>query len=336
MSTAVSKALSASAIEVAVVVIGRNEGERLARCIASVVGAVATVVYVDSGSTDNSVATVRAMGAVAVDLDMSRGFTAARARNAGFRKVLEIAPDVTYVQFVDGDCEVEAGWIEFAREHLELHRGVGAVFGRRRERHPEQSAYNQLCDAEWNVPAGTVKSCGGDVMIRGEALRQVAGYRDSMIAGEEPELCVRLRRAGWAIVCMPRPMTIHDAAMTRFGQWWRRAMRSGHAYAEGAALHGSAPEYHCVRECRRILTWGVALPATTLAATALISPWAALLVLAYPAQVLRLFLRGRTKSRSAWLVARYTVAGNLPEAVGIMKYWLRRFRGTGGTLIEYK
>lgn len=336
MSTAVSSVISAAAKRVAVVAIGRNEGERLVRCLRSVAGIVGAVVYVDSGSTDGSVTTARSLGAAVVDLDVSLGFTAARARNAGFHRVLEIAPDVSYVQFVDGDCEVEAGWLDFARDHLDKSPGVGAVFGRRRERHPEHSAYNQLCDVEWDVPPGPVKSCGGDVMIRVAALRQVGGYRDGMIAGEEPELCVRLRRAGWSIVCLPRPMTIHDAAMTRLGQWWRRAMRSGHAYAEGAALHGAAPEYHSIRECRRILMWGAALPVAILAATALISPWAAFLVLAYPAQMVRLFLRSGSRTRSAWLVARYTVACNFPAAVGIMKYWLNRFRGTGGTLIEYK
>ena len=276
------------------------------------------------------------MGAIVVDLDMSRSFTAARARNAGLRKVLEAAPDLSYVQFVDGDCEVEAGWIDFARTHLDAVPGVGAVFGRRRERFPERSVFNQLCDIEWDVPPGPVKSCGGDVMIRATALREVGGYRESMIAGEEPELCVRLRQAGWSIVCLARPMTIHDAAITRIGQWWRRVMRSGHAYAEGAVLHGSAPEYHSIRECRRILTWGAALPATILAATALISPWSALLALAYPAQVVRLALKSRQRTKSPWLVARYSVAGNFPEAVGIMKYGMDRLRGTGGTLIEYK
>lgn len=336
MSTAVSSTASTVGSSVAVVAIGRNEGERLIRCLASVVGTAATVVYVDSGSTDGSVANVRSIGATVVELDMSRGFTAARARNAGFRKVLEVAPDVSYVQFVDGDCEVEPGWIEIARAHLDTVPRVGAVFGRRRERHPERSPFNQLCDIEWDVPPGPVKSCGGDVMIRVAALREVDGYRESMIAGEEPELCVRLRRAGWSIVCLAHPMTIHDAAMTRLGQWWRRVMRSGHAYAEGAALHGAAPEHHSVRECRRILMWGAALPAAILVATALVSPWSALLALAYPAQVVRLALKSRGRTRSPWLVARYTVAGNFPEAVGIMKYRLDRLRGTGGTLIEYK
>ncbi len=336
MSPTVSSVASTAGNNVAVVAIGRNEGERLIRCLASVVGTAETIVYVDSGSTDGSAENARSVGATVVDLEMSRAFTAARARNAGFRKALELAPDLSYVQFVDGDCEVEPGWIEFAREHLDKSSGIGAVFGRRRERYPERSAFNLLCDIEWDVPPGPVKSCGGDVMFKVAALQKVGGYRESMIAGEEPELCVRLRRAGWTIVCLPRAMTIHDAAMTRLGQWWLRVMRSGHAYAEGAALHGAAPEYHSVHECRRILAWGAVLPATIVAAMTLISPWSILLALAYPAQVVRLAMRNRGRIRSPWLVARYTVAGNFPETVGIIKYNVNRLFGIGGGLIEYK
>lgn len=326
-----------SADSVIVVAIGRNEGERLQRCIASVIDTADRVVYVDSGSTDGSAETVRAAGAHVVDLDMTLSFTAARARNAGFKKALELAPNVRFIQFVDGDCEVEPGWIADAKAYLDHHADVAAVFGRRRERFPHKTIYNRLCDIEWDVPSGDVKSCGGDVMMRAAALEQVGGYRNGMIAGEEPELCVRLRQAGWHIHCLPLPMTVHDAAISRISQWWRRAKRSGHAYAEGAALHGAAPEFHCVRECRRILFWGAALPSSIVVFAAIISPWAGgVLALAYPAQVVRLYLRNRRQTDVAWPLALFTVAGNFPEAAGIMKYRLDRLRGTGGRLIEYK
>ena len=44
--------------DLGIVIIGRNEGDRLIRCIASV-GDEALVIYVDSGSTDESVAAAR-------------------------------------------------------------------------------------------------------------------------------------------------------------------------------------------------------------------------------------------------------------------------------------
>jgi len=133
----------------AVVVIGRNEGERLRRCLMSVCAPGTPVVYVDSGSTDGSIALARAMQADAVELDMRAPFTAARARNAGWRRVRELAAATRFVQFIDGDCEMWPGWLAAARGHLDANPRVAVVAGRLRERHPERSIYNRLADIEW-------------------------------------------------------------------------------------------------------------------------------------------------------------------------------------------
>ena len=189
-----------SAIElsnVGVVAIGRNEGERLERCLNSLRGL--PLVYVDSGSSDNSVAFARSVGAQCVELDMTRPFTAARARNTGFRALLERYPDLTWVMFVDGDCEVQPNWLMQALEVAEKDPKIAAVCGRRRERFPSSSLYNEMCDIEWNTPVGDAKACGGDAMMRVSAFREVGGFDAAVIAGEEPELCVRLRRKGWKI-----------------------------------------------------------------------------------------------------------------------------------------
>ena len=103
------------------------------------------------------------------------------------------------MQFIDGDCEIARDWIQKALSFLERHPDVCAVFGRRRERYPSVSIYNRLCDIEWDVPIGPAKAFGGDVMIRAAALDAVGAYRNNLIAGEEPELSVRLRAQGWRI-----------------------------------------------------------------------------------------------------------------------------------------
>jgi GT2 family glycosyltransferase len=312
------------------VVIGRNEGARLKRCLAALAGQVGRIVYVDSGSTDGSIAVARAAGAEVVALDMSRPFTAARARNAGFDRLTGTgrAPDL--VQFIDGDCEMQPGWIAAATGFLRETPRVAVVCGRRRERFPEASIYNRLIDAEWNTPVGEARSCGGDALMRVKALQDVGGFNPAVIAGEEPELCVRLRQAGWRIWRLDAEMTRHDAALTRFGQWWIRACRGGHAYAEGAALHGAPPERHKVRELRRVLAWGVGLPLLTLAGL-VATPWALLLLLAWPAQMLRLRLRGES-----WLSAVFLTLAKLPEAQGALRYYRRRLTGGRIALIEYK
>lgn len=314
-----------------VVAIGRNEGERLRLCLRSVLSAVPATVYVDSGSDDGSKQMAIEMGAEALDLDMSRPFTAARARNEGLRQLLLHHPDVDFVQFVDGDCEVVSGWLEAARDFLKGHPSHAVVCGRRRERHPERSIYNRMCDEEWNTPIGDALSCGGDAMIRTSALHAVGGYRDSMIAGEEPELCVRLRQNGWRVHRLDREMTLHDAAMTHFGQWWKRTMRSGHAFAEGAWLHGAPPERHWVWEARRAWLWGAYLPLTIVLAMIVMGPWLALLVLIYPLQWLRLFLRNGSALSSTFLLI-----GKFAEVYGAAKFHMSRVRGVAGPIIEYK
>ncbi|MEO7622112.1 MAG: glycosyltransferase, partial [Gallionella sp.] len=208
-----------------VVVIGRNEGERLRRCLESVGQDAGKIVYVDSGSTDDSVTMAQERGVEVVSLDLSSPFTAARARNAGFSRLYQLSPDMRYVQFVDGDCELVPGWLDKVVNCMETHVEVAMACGRLRERFPEQSIYNLLCDMEWNTPVGNAKACGGIALARVSAFQSVHGYRENLIAGEEPELCVRLRSSGWTIWRLDDEMAWHDAALTRFGQWWRRTMR---------------------------------------------------------------------------------------------------------------
>jgi GT2 family glycosyltransferase len=323
---------------IGVVAIGRNEGARLRRCLASLAGCP-VVVYVDSGSTDGSVAAARAAGAEVVELDMSVPFTAARARNAGFGRLRELHPDVEFVQFLDGDCEVAPGWLEYAAAELDRRPTAVAVFGRTRERHPEASVYNRLCEIEWDGPAGEVSACGGNALMRSAAVAAVGGYNPGVIAAEDDELCLRLRRDGWAIVRVDADMVTHDAAMTRAGQWWRRAVRCGFAYAHGAALHGRGPERHFVRERRRAIVWGLAVPAV---AAALAWPTGGLslgLFALYPLQFLHTYrrLRRRVPRRGPALAyAANCVLAKVPQTVGVLKYYVGRARRVTPRIIEYK
>lgn len=319
-----------------IVIIGRNEGDRLKRCLRSCLADRHPAVYVDSGSTDDSVAAARALGAHVVALDLDTPFTAARARNAGLQALRALSPQLRCVQFVDGDCELAPAWLAQAEAFLDAHPDVVAVAGRRRERHPDATVYNHLCDIEWNTPVGEAKAVGGDAMFRADALVRAGGYRDGLIAGEEPELCVRLRAAGGRVWRLDADMTWHDAAITRFSQWWRRTLRSGHAFAEGAALHGGPPERHFVAETRRALLWGAALPIVLLWATAW-HPWLAALFLVYPVQWLRL---GRRLARQGgpipWTHAAFLILGRFPEALGAIRFRLAAVSGRASGLIEYK
>lgn len=323
---------------VGLVAIGRNEGERLHQCLRSVVGQVAHVVYVDSGSTDGSVEFARSLGVDVVELDLSIPFTAARARNAGFDRLLALDQQLAYVQFVDGDCEVVAGWLATAQQALDAQPELAVVCGRRRERFPDASIYNRLCDMEWNTPIGEAKACGGDSMMRVAALQKVGGFNPDLIAGEEPELCLRLRQAGWKIRRLDAEMTLHDAQMLTFGQWWKRALRAGHAYAEGAWLHGSTPERHWVKESRSIWLWGFLIPAIALGTSFATSGLSLLLLLGYLLLGYRIYAYKRRENPSgqAALYAASCVIGKFPNLLGQLKFHSNRLLGRSSRLIEYK
>jgi GT2 family glycosyltransferase len=333
-------------MSIGVVAIGRNEGERLRVCLSSALRASKNVVYVDSGTTDGSVELAKHLGAYVVELDLSSPFTAARARNAGFEKLSEIAPDLEFVQFVDGDCEIVDGWVDRAASEASAKPQAAVLCGRRRERHPEASIYNTLCDIEWNTPIGKALACGGDALIRAKAFREVRGYNDTIIAGEEPEMCVRLRKAGWEIWRIDADMTLHDAAMTRFSQWWKRAVRAGHAFAEGYVLHGKPPERHNRRQVRSMCNWGITIPLLLLNGTvalAVLAPkwlWIVpIVLLIYPLQVIRLALPMRKRAGGfgrAIVWAIFVVLGMTPHFFGLLTYISSRFRGTRTKLIEYK
>jgi glycosyltransferase involved in cell wall biosynthesis len=173
---------------IGVVVIGRNEGELLKRSLNSVVGKSRAVIYVDSGSTDGSVAVARTMGVEVVELSPDVPFTAPRARNVGIAHLRRMLPKVRFVQVVDGDSEMVDGWLRVALRHMQTHSRAAVICGRTRERYPEASVYNQLCDMEWARLVGETHHCGGNAFIRLEAFDTVDGYHGDMIAGEDPEM----------------------------------------------------------------------------------------------------------------------------------------------------
>ncbi len=321
----------------ALVIIGRNEGERLKCCLRSLPTGLARV-YVDSGSTDGSQDFARGLGIAVVDLDPAQGFTAARARNAGLAVVRQAADIPDVVQMIDGDCELDPAWICAAEAALRSEPDLAVVFGRRRERFPERSLYNRQCDDEWNVPIGYAAACGGDAMFRLSALSAVGDYSADLIAGEEPDLCVRLAQHGWTIKRIDAEMTLHDANLTHFSAWWRRARRSGHAYAEHVWRHGAAALPSWRRQVWSIALWGLAIPLlgiALLAAWALGAPthWAAALLFAvYPVQILRIAARNRKGPGYAALI----VIGKFAELGGAARFYLNHARGYAPKLIEYK
>jgi len=344
-------------VKIGVVVIGRNEGERLKRCLASILAQhQAPIVYVDSGSSDGSVEHAQSVGVEVVDLDMTRPFTMARGRNAGLNYLVKNYPDCEFVQFFDGDCEIISGWISVAYKFLLANPKTISVCGNRMERYPEATLYNKLINMEWQGTEGEVKACGGDAMYRVAPLARVKGFNESMIAGEEGDLCLRLRALGFVINRLDIPMTLHDANMYHFSEWWLRAVRCGHAYAHGFDLHRQTPEQHKERYKKRqvlsSMAYGFCFPLLLLLLVSILfsqplSQLPLIFVCSSILFVLSLYIRliekcvksrlllGNSQSQ-AWLYAAFIALGKLPEAQGVSKYYFNKMRGVTAKIIEYR
>lgn len=330
---------------VGVVAIGRNEGERLRRCLDSLDKHSLHVVYVDSNSTDGSPEHAKQRGVHVVDLDLSSVFTAARARNEGFDALLERHPELEFVFFVDGDCEVVETFIAEAVACMDNRRDLAVVCGRRAERFPEATVYNRLADMEWNTPIGEADSCGGDALMRTSIFKEENGYDASLVSGEEPELCLRIRRRGFKVLRADLDMTIHDAAMTRFSQWWVRALRTGHAAYERLAMHGAKENQVHYKRARSAIFWAVAFPLGVI--TLSLMPLTglprfaalALLPLGYGVLAFRVFryrlLRGDS-DRTSFVYSLFCVLAKFPEVVGMWNCAVQRLRGVDAQWIEYK
>ena len=322
------------------VVIGRNEGERLRRCLQGLIAPGRIVVYVDSGSSDGSPALARSLGAEVHELSADRPFSAARARNEGFEQLTARAPGLRYLQFVDGDSELDPGWEALALKALEARPDACAAIGRLREKAPGDSLYNRLCDLEWNLPLGEVHCFGGLCMMRVEAFRKVKGFDLALPAGEEPELSQRLRRDGWKILSMDAEMARHDAALRSFGQWWRRSLRSGQAYAQVCSLGSGIRGRFGLRQVARTWFWVVLFPALA-AASVLVHRVAGPATAAglFALQLLRIAAGTRRKGASWGTALGYALLwwpGQLAQWLGHGRFLLSRLRRRPPTLLEVK
>ncbi|MCK0151695.1 glycosyltransferase [Marivita sp. S6314] len=322
-------------MSVDVVLIGRNEGDRLVNSLASVVPQARRVVYVDSGSTDDSVANARRVGAEVVNLDMSVPFTAARARNEGFQALTASGDAPDAVQFLDGDCIMADGWLAKGQAWMAAHDDLGLVTGQAAEMRRDATVYNQMFDVEWKRPAGDILACSGNMMVRTRAFDAVGGFDPTVIAAEDDEFCTRLRKAGWRLERIPEDMARHDANMTRFSQWWKRAERTGHGFAQVGHLH---PDYF-VRERQRALVYGAFLPFMAIAG-AFMSPAVPVLILgvyalSYTRTAKGLMQDGLPRSE-ALHHAIYLTLSKFPNVIGMIRYHWRRLTQAQMRIIEYK
>ncbi|CAM2010055.1 glycosyltransferase [Acanthopleuribacter pedis] len=321
---------------VSVVIIGRNEGERLTRCITSVKEMdfdpeKYEIIYVDSGSTDGSQENAEKLGARVFELDTDKP-TAAKGRNKGCHEAK--AP---LLFFLDGDTIVDPGFLTKATTFLAEHEDVAAVSGFRKEIHPENSVYNKILDLEWLHHEGESQYCGGDTVMRRDALIEAGGYKEDLIAGEEPELCHRIRKNKWRIFTIAEPMTGHDLNIRQFSGYWRRNFRSGHACAEVAQLTDGET---FGRESRYNWIQSFVYTGAGLTLIGFLHFWAIFPILAgYGLMVARNMFRNRWRKLPFGTALIYGMHAHLvwfPVVCGQIQFHWNRMRNRGGRIIEYK
>jgi acetyltransferase-like isoleucine patch superfamily enzyme len=181
------------------------------------------------------------------------------------------------------------------------------------------------------------------VLVRRDALAQVDGFDPNLKAGEEPEMCSRLRATGWVIEHIDEPMTGHDLAIRTWKAYWLRAKRSGMAYAEIAHKMQKKGDLMWQNEAKRDLVHGSIYLASPLILAALyaLSPLIPLI-----AAVLFFTLLIRTALRSAWkaptnhmLCMQYAVHVHLqkiPSLFGQLAWRLNHRRGGATQWVDYK
>lgn len=330
-----------SSHDIGFVVIGRNEGDRLKSALRAItlLSDASVIVYVDSGSSDNSVDFARSLAINVVELDMSIPFTAARARNAGFARLMELSDSIAFVQFLDGDCELQPEWLQAAHQVLTKTDEVAVVSGRRYERFPEASIYNTLIDIEWDTPVGEALAVLGDMCVKASVFREVGGFSEQIIAAEDDDFCLRVRDHGYKVMRIDTEMSVHDANMSELSQWFRRAKRGGHGYANIFRIHGNGPSHYFRRELASTVVWGAIIP-SVFVFSIFVYPWlAALLVSLYGVSLLRTTARIVGKGHSYKVAVLYALlvnSGKIWEFQGVIQYWVNHLLSRKHRLIEYK
>lgn len=320
--------------EIGIVVIGRNEGDRLRASLDSALAANFPLIYVDSGSSDLSCQIAKAKNIPTVELENVEPFTAARARNAGFKQIIDLYPELKYIQFLDGDCQLIEGWIPQGVDYLKNHSQVAIVTGDLHEMEAKESIYNNLCELEWRKEPGELKACGGNFLIKKEIFKQLSGFKSNVVAAEEEEFCSRLRKEGFKIHHLSKPMAIHNASMHHLSEWFNRSIRTGYAFAQ--SLYENIEPH--TKEYYSTLFWGLFLPLSILLSWYIYGPHALDLLFLYPLLMLKIFWTKRKSwsNQESILYAFFCVIGKFPNALGLIKYHYDRIRGKYRGTIDYK
>ncbi|MGE0864751.1 MAG: glycosyltransferase [Vicinamibacterales bacterium] len=202
----------------------RNDAQRLRRCLTSIVAndyprALIELIVVDNESVDESGRAAREYGAIVL---RAPGDCVAELRNRGARAALG-----SVIAFVDADHEIDPHWITAAVAVLS-NPGVAAT-GCAYLTDPQANWVQQQYDGLRVRPdrREDVAWIGsGNLVVKRQPFDRVGGFKTTLTACEDVDLCNRLRLAGHRIVADPALRSVHfgDPRTLKalfFGELWR-------------------------------------------------------------------------------------------------------------------
>lgn len=194
-----------------VVLICKNQAWNMPRLIESVLehtSGVSTneIVLVDSASTDDTIDVAFDYPIRIIRLHDDQHLTAAAGRYIGYQHTTG-----DYVLFLDGDMELCEGWIEQAlpvlNEQSELAVLTGHVIDLPITDQPVVVPSSQNNNTPCKITE--LQHGGGAAIYRRSVLEQVGTFNPFVYSDEEPELCLRIRHAGYRVARIERPITLH-------------------------------------------------------------------------------------------------------------------------------
>lgn len=224
-----------------VVIIARNEAAHIERAIQSVLAGVKAwpqteILLVDSASTDRTVDIARQYPISIVRLHPEQFRSASAGRYIGM-----LYTRGEFILHLDGDMELEPGWLEQAIPFLSAHPEAAGVDGHYLNRHVQdgQVLSEQLVCNGVAEGIATVSYFCGAALYRRSALKAVGGFNPYLISNEEPELSIRLRHAGFKLLRIPVLLCVHYGPPENSWEYILRRFR-----INLWAGYGQVPRYH--------------------------------------------------------------------------------------------
>jgi len=278
---------------------------------------------------------IREAGVETVDIETMGG---GRARNAGYRRLKKIAPQIQFVQFVQAGQRLKPGWFADASNLMMRRPEVAALEGRVDLVPSDNRTMFNLALENRATADGEIQATGPTAIFRTDAFEAAGGFRGDIIADETADLCIRLRRRGAHVWRSESPMASCDEQRVSFAEWRARARARGYFFAAGAALHGGPPERYCATDQSRAVMWGAVFPVIVFVAAIIggsavallsisVNPFiTALSIIGAGALIYSLKIaasaaaNGLFRPRS-WIVSLVRSLGHFYECAGVARYW---------------